>query len=193
MQLCLRPSSSSNKFRDGSVQSTTENFMLSYSLHTALCLMYQLWTAQPKTGRKANCDALHVSMCMSVVFFCFFWNMNCSSYCSWVRALQEAHYSVSIHHDYLTFNNCLFTDQRTESMLGFCGHTQLWQDLFFFYFLCCKWCCIRVQIILGKCEITYVYWAKNTNLYFAHRDQHDIACYATNPPHFLNLHEKQAN
>lgn len=132
MQLCLRPSSSSNKFRDGSVQSTTENFMLSYSLHTALCLMYQLWTAQPKTGRKANCDALHVSMCMSVVFFCFFWNMNCSSYCSWVRALQEAHYSVSIHHDYLTFNNCLFTDQRTESMLGFCGHTQLWQDLFFF-------------------------------------------------------------
>lgn len=70
MQLCLRPSSSSDKFGDGSVQSMTENFMPSYSLHTALCLMYQLWTARPKTGRKANCDAPHVSMCMSV---CVFW------------------------------------------------------------------------------------------------------------------------
>lgn len=193
MQLCLRPSSCSDKFGDGSVQSTTENFMPSYSLHTALCLMYQLWTAQPKTGRKANCDALHVSMCMSV---CVFWggNMNCSSYCSWVRARQEAHYSVSIHHDYLTFNNCLFTDQRRETLPGFCGDTQLWQDLFFFFLL------FMLQIMLHmssnyfwKCEITYVYWAKNSPTEI---NITSPAMQQTNPSktnRFLNLHEKQAN
>lgn len=194
MQLCLRPSSCSDKFGDGSVQSTTENFMPSYSLHTALCLMYQLWTAQPKTGRKANCDALHVSMCMSV---CVFLGGG-----TWIvprtAAESEPDRRLITVSAFITTTwplTTVFLQTRGEKHCRASVVTLNFGRTFFFFFLL-----FMLQIMLHmssnyfwKCEITYVYWAKNSpteiNITSAAMQQ-------TNPSktnRFLNLHEKQAN
>ena len=60
-------------FRGGSVQSMREDFMLSYSPHTALRLMYQWWTAQLKEGgRPTVMHQMWALICMS------FWELNYS-------------------------------------------------------------------------------------------------------------------
>lgn len=63
-----------------------------YSLHTALCLMYQQWSAQFERGRTTNCDAPNVNACM------------CKSVCLCVSVfvVVQVSQSVIIHHDYLT-------------------------------------------------------------------------------------------
>lgn len=68
-----------------------------YSPHTALCLMYQQWSAQFERGRTTNCDAPNVNACM------------CKSVCLCVSVfvVVQVSQSVTIHHDYLT---CLSFD-----------------------------------------------------------------------------------